>query len=104
MAERLGIVIRTDTERDRSVVGLVGDLDLSGASHVRSALPRLAGQELVVDLSRLAFMDAAGLSALLLVRDRLAHSGRCLVFQGARGIVHRVFDLAGLGHLVEEAA
>jgi anti-anti-sigma factor len=99
-----GMVITADLSRDRSTVRLFGDLDLVSAPHVRWALPRTSGRALVVDLSRLAFIDAAGLSSLLLVRRHLEQAGRRLHLQGAHGLVLRVFQLTGLAHLVEGAA
>jgi anti-anti-sigma factor len=99
-----GMVITVDPVHDRAAVRLVGDLDIASAPHVRWALPRLTGRILEVDLSRLAFMDAAGLSSLLLVRRQLERAGRRLRLHGARGQVRTVFDLSGLGHLVEEGA
>lgn len=99
-----GMVICVDPVGDGSTARLIGDLDLASATHVRWALPRMAGRELVVDLSRLSFMDAAGLSSLLLVRRHFEETGRRLRISGARGGVRRVFELSGLGHLVEDAA
>lgn len=101
---RDGVVIRVNAAGGRPTVHLIGELDLASAVHVRWTLPTLSGRALVVDLSRLAFMDAAGLSALLLVRRQLEQTGRRLHLLGARGAVRRVFDLSGLGHLVEDAA
>lgn len=98
-----GVVIAVNGD-DRPTVQLIGELDLASAVHVRWTLPALSGRALVVDLSHLAFMDAAGLSALLLVRRQLEQTGRRLHLLGARGAVRRVFDLSGLGHLVEDAA
>lgn len=99
-----GMVITTDPSADRTTVSLVGELDLASAPHVRWTLAQVGGHALVVDLSRLAFIDAAGLSALLLVRRRLEQMGRRLVLQGARGPVRRVFEVSGLGHLVADPA
>lgn len=97
-----GMVIAVDASAGRSTVQLVGDLDLASAPRVRWALPRLAGPALVVDLSRLAFIDAAGLSSLLLVRRQLEQTGRAMVLQGARGPVRRVFEISGLAHLLSD--
>lgn len=99
-----GMVITVDPVHDRASVRLMGDLDLASAPHVRWALPRLGGRTLEVDLSRLTFMDAAGLSSLLLVRRQLERAGRSLRLHGARGQVRTVLDLSGLGHLVEDGA
>lgn len=98
-----GMVITVDPSRDRSTVRLVGELDVASAPHVRWALPKLAGRTLVVDLSRLAFIDVAGMSSLLLVRRHLERTGRQLRLRGATGQVRTVFELTGLTHLVEAA-
>lgn len=98
------MVITVDPSHDRSTVWLIGELDVASAPHVRWALPTLAGRTLVVDLSRLAFIDMAGMSSLLLVRRNLERTGRTLLLRGASGRVRTVFELAGLAHLVEVAS
>lgn len=99
-----GMVITTDAAADRTTVSLVGELDLASAPHVRWTLAQVGGQAIVVDLSRLTFIDATGMSSLLIVRRHLKQMGRTLVLTGARGPVRRVFEMSGLGHLVAEAA
>lgn len=97
------MVITVDPSHDRSTVRLLGELDVASAPHVRWSLPTLAGRTLVVDLSRLAFIDVAGVSSLLLVRRHLERTGRRLCLRGATGQVRTVFELTGLAHLVEAA-
>lgn len=96
-----GMVITAVDSCDRTRVRLIGELDLASGARVRWALPRLGGHRLLVDLSRLTFIDAAGLSALLLARRELELAGRRLELEEARGPVRRVFELSGLGHLVD---
>jgi anti-sigma B factor antagonist len=99
---RLAVVV--DAQGGRRTVRLAGDLDLETAGEVRWLLPRVSGDSVVVDLSRLSFIDAAGISALLHGRHHVEASGRRCTLRGARGLVRRVFDLAGLDHLIEESA
>lgn len=99
---RLAVVV--DACGDRRTVHLAGELDLETAAEVRWMLRRVAGSAVVVDLSRLTFIDAAGVSALLLVRRQLEAAGRRFSIRRARGPVRRVFDLSGLDHLIEESA
>jgi anti-sigma B factor antagonist len=99
---RLAVVV--DASGDRRTVHLAGELDLETAAEARWMLRRVAGSAVVVDLSHLTFIDAAGVSALLLVRRQLEAAGRHFSIRRARGSVRRVFDLAGLDHLLEESA
>ena len=56
----------------RAVVALRGELDIADAASVGAALTAVAarGQELIVDLAALEFIDCSGLTALLLARKR----------------------------------
>jgi anti-sigma B factor antagonist len=77
------------------VVRVTGDVDFATAGRLRDALLTSAagGRPVVVDLSGVAFLDAAGLSAL--VAGRRAAAGRLTVV-GATGIARRILDLTGL--------
>jgi anti-anti-sigma factor len=82
-------------------VWLSGELDVTGAALLRDALAGLAGSRVVVDLSALRFVDAAGMSVLALAARR--HPER-LTVRGAHGLVRRAIDAGGLAHLLEDAA
>jgi anti-anti-sigma factor len=86
------------------VVSLRGELDIASAPHVRRALLRADNDAVVIDLSRLAFIDAAGMSAIVLARNSRRSAGLDVQIRGARGIVRRVFELAELGHVLDDAA
>lgn len=63
----------------------------------------MPGDRLVIDVSHLIFMDAAGLWVLVAADERLVAAGRGrLVVQGASGIVRRVFELTGLTVLLDD--
>ncbi len=82
-------------ELDSATAGLMGD-GLSLAS-------MMPGDRLVVDVSRLIFMDAAGIRVLVAAHERLvAAGGGGLVIRGASGIVRRVFELTGLTVLLDD--
>jgi anti-anti-sigma factor len=88
-------------------VRLTGELDLLTAGRLRDVLVGLPGPSIVVDVSGLEFIDAAGLSALVLGLQREERDGdgeRCLSVKGARGLVRRVIELGGLGELLAETA
>ena len=82
------------THRDKGavwVVELAGEADLSTQTTVERALSLALTQQrsaVVVDVSRLTFCDSTCVTAVL---D--ANRDGCLVLEGDRGIVTRVFDL-----------
>ncbi len=83
---------------DRCVVRLAGDLDLCSAGLLEENLTALLDsgcRDITVDLSRLAFCDCAGLSALIGARLALGREGGDLTLAGATGQVRRIIELAG---------
>ena len=94
--------IEVDDAPDGHVVHLVGELDLAYASQVRDALRPLAGSTVVLDLSRLTFVDAAGISAILAVRRDVLAAGHELRIRGAHGPVRRVFEVCSLEDVLSD--
>lgn len=92
------------SRRDSDLVTLRGELDIAGAGALHGCLARLRGRRVVVDVRHLTFIDAAGMSALVIAHGRAARSGASLVVRGADGGVRRVLDLAGLLHLLDEVS
>lgn len=83
------------------VVRLVGELDIASTSELRDVLVNIARSEVVVDLSGLTFIDAAGLSALMVARRTLTSGGQRFAITGASGLVRRVFELTDLAHFLD---
>jgi anti-anti-sigma factor len=82
-------------------VTLEGELDLAAAPLLEDELGRLERQPaalLVMDLRQLSFMDLIGMRVLLAARDRALLGARSLAFVRGPRIVHRLFELAGVGH------
>lgn len=71
-----------------------GEIDLFTVTPFRDALDRAVagGGAVEVDLSRVTFLDAAGLSALAAARRT---TGDRLTVVGAKGVVRRVLELTG---------
>ena len=92
----LDLTVSTDV--DRCVLRLAGDLDLCSAQLLEESLAAVLDggcRDITVDLSRLAFCDCAGLSALVGTRVALRRDGGDLTLAGATGQVRRLIDLAG---------
>lgn len=83
---------------------LTGELDIASARCVRRALARIGGRRVVLDVSGLHFIDAAGLSVIARATRSRDGSGSSLTLRGARGLVRRVIEIGELGHLLDDAA
>jgi len=85
-------------------VELGGELDISTADRLQDTVARLCvaegRSELVIDLSRLAFIDSSGLAAMVYA-SRLCERCDCRlsVIRGPQS-VHEVFELTGLTELL----
>lgn len=76
---------------------LVGELDLSSIDElVRAVSPSLAGPgDVVLDLSKLQFVDSTGIRAFLDFGRKLRGQGR-LILESPTRPVRRVLDLMGV--------
>lgn len=94
--------IYASSRGDLHVVRLVGEVDLLDADRVRDVLVEQAGSAVVLDLTDLRFIDAAGVAGVLEAYRRLSAAGHELAVRGARGIVRRVFEVTELGYLLQD--
>ena len=93
-------LVRADA--DSGMVRLFGELDIASApALLREATERLQSHRSIgVDIGSLMFIDAAGLGALVTLRNRCVASGLRLDVAGASPSMARVFGLAGLADLL----
>ena len=98
-------------ERDGLVhVSLRGELDLSTVGKVDDELQRLEASKtgvVLLDLSRLTFLDSTGLRCVVRADERAREEGRRLVVLKGPEAVHRVFEITRLEErleLVDDAA
>jgi anti-sigma B factor antagonist len=87
------------------VVSAVGDLDLVGADTFEQELATVIGTgagDVVVDLSEVAFVDSAGINALLKGRRMAEEHGGTFRVARASGLVREVLEMTGVwSHLSE---
>jgi len=86
----------------RLVVPLEGRLDAANSRIMQDELFRLAHRDqgwssMVLDLSRLEFIDSSGLGVLILLNKKLGHAKMELVLKGVRGEPLEAFKMARLG-------
>jgi anti-sigma B factor antagonist len=96
--------VRTE-DRDGLVhMALVGELDLSSVAKVQEELRRIesdAPATLVVDLSKLSFLDSTGLRCILTADERARSEGRRIVIVRGPDAVQRVFAITRLEERLE---
>ena len=79
-----------------SVVSMSGEFTFTDHAQFKSLVTRLfeaKGSAVVIDLSKLEFIDSAGLGMLLLARDEAKKTNRALVLRGPGGQVKRMFGV-----------
>jgi len=94
-----GKVLGVIPQRSQVVLPLAGDLDVVGASAAQKQLLGLdlrPGDQLVLDLSGLIFLDSTGIRLILQARAHaIRHGAGFLVVRGPDSVM-RVLELVGL--------
>ena len=92
-------------DRDGLVhVALRGELDLSTVGKVQDELRRVEAASppvMVVDLSKLTFLDSTGLRCLVTADERARDAGRRVVIVRGPDAVQRVFSITRLEERLE---
>jgi anti-anti-sigma factor len=85
------------TEFRNPVVALSGEIDMANAVGIAHSVKPLieAGGPIVIDLSRVTFMDSTGVQALIAVADALGDRG-CLILHGVNGPTRKVIEMTQL--------
>lgn len=91
--------VTTQDSGGQVTVSLKGELDLSSVGKVEEELKRVEAEGpslLVLDLSRLTFLDSTGLRAVVTADERARGDGRRLVIVRGPDAVQRVFSITRL--------
>lgn len=102
-----GAVCVVEVDLGRRWIAVRGELDCATTGHLGAAMSLLldAGPgDSTVDLRDLRFIDAGGIGALVVFANGLAARGATLLIVGVADNVRRVFNLVGLGAMLEAAA
>ena len=87
-----------------NVVSVTGELDIATVSGLRTALAEATdggASRLVVDLSRVTFVDSVGVGAILHAKKRLAAPGLMAIVVPSQSYAGMIFDVVGADALVE---
>jgi anti-anti-sigma factor len=96
--------VSTEDRDGRVHIALKGELDLSSAGKLQEELRRVeagAPELLVLDLSKLVFLDSTGLRCLVTADERARETGRRLVIVRGPDPVQRVFSITRLEERLE---
>ena len=91
--------VRSEDRNGLVHVALVGELDLSTVAKVQEELRRIEASSpatLVVDLSKLTFLDSTGLRCIVTADERARTDGRRIVIVRGPDPVQRVFAITRL--------
>ena len=96
--------VRTEDRNGLVHVALVGELDLSTVAKVQEELRRIEAASpatVVVDLSKLTFLDSTGLRCIVTADERARDEGRRMVIVRGPDAVQRVFAITRLEERLE---
>jgi anti-anti-sigma factor len=88
--------MKVDFDDNGARVSISGDFTFTDHAAFKAIADRVfEGKDwpIVMDLTKLEFIDSAGLGMLLIIRDEAKKAKRSLVLRGARGQVKRMFDV-----------
>jgi anti-sigma B factor antagonist len=88
----------------RAVIFAHGDIDLKTAPTLRLRIEAAStgGQDVVVDLGDVRFVDSPGLGTLIYCHQRQEETGAHLVVRSPQGQVRELFELMALTHLISD--
>jgi anti-sigma B factor antagonist len=96
--------VRTEDKNGFVHVALVGELDLSTVAKVQDEFRRVEASSpptVVVDLSKLTFLDSTGLRCIVTANERAREQGRRMVIVRGPDAVQRVFSITRLEERLE---
>jgi anti-anti-sigma factor len=95
--------LEVEQRADGTALRVAGELDLETAPQLLAAAEpvlRADAGALVVDLSRLAFIDSSGLSALIRLNNQMSGTGREFVIISPPPLVAKAFEITGLDQVL----
>lgn len=83
-----------------SMICLAGEIDIAAAPPLRAAaidaLEQSSGDELILDLSRVTFMDSSGIGALVAIRNAASAKDQAVRIVDPSPAVRRMLELTAL--------
>ncbi len=86
--------------REAEFISLCGEIDAATAPRVAEQLTRLPESRVIVDMSRVTFVDSSGLNALVAASRRIDHHHGVLIIRGVPPHLLRLLEISGVEHLL----
>jgi anti-sigma B factor antagonist len=99
----LNFDLETESEGDSALIRVLGDFDLQVVDQVTEALTRIESAEpelLVIDLSRVTFMDSSGMGTVAAAHIRALEAGRRFAIVRPPAGVRQAFDRTRLDEVI----
>jgi anti-sigma B factor antagonist len=99
----LNFELESRVEGDRAIVTVRGDFDLQVAQRVVEELATVEAAEpalVIIDLSRVSFLDSAGMGVIAAAQARATEAGRDLAVVRPPYSVRRAFEVSGFGDVI----
>jgi anti-anti-sigma factor len=103
LVELRQLTVSTERDGDIQSIGLAGELDLATAHAVEAELERVEAGDaraIVVDLSKLTFIDSTGVQLLINAQARSRGDSSRLVLTRTPAAVQRVFEICGVDRIL----
>jgi anti-anti-sigma factor len=96
-----GVEIEESAGEGRHTLSLGGELDIASSATLHGAISRMLGRAsrgdtIVLDLSRLMFIDSTGLAEIILTSQLCRRDGHDFALVPGPRAVQRMFELTGL--------
>lgn len=98
---QIGFSVRIDDDADPAAIQVTGELDSFSACELRAAIADVLGRPgTILDIREVAFVDSAGLGAIVGGIRRLREAGAAVVLCCTRSSVLRLLLMSGLDRIV----
>jgi anti-anti-sigma factor len=87
----------------RTVIAVAGEVDMATATQLEDSLLDHRNTDVLVDLSRVGFLDSSGVSALVRAYKALRDVGHTLRTTGEQDHVLKVLEVSGLAGIFHAA-
>ncbi|MGI6678814.1 MAG: STAS domain-containing protein [Dehalobacterium sp.] len=92
-------------EKDRLYASIDGEIDLSVAAHLRQELDqnldRKQARHLILDLTKVSFIDSSGLGVILGRYKRLSEIGGTVKIYGVNDQIEKILELSGFNRIMK---
>ncbi len=101
-----GFSTKVDATAEGTIIHVRGEIDIATAGRLRDVIEPHMGpkQTIILDFSKVEFMDSSCLNLLVQARGRLTENGGSLILRNPSRAAHRLLSIRGATDLLETDA